>query len=161
MQQPSIYDLALELARKVGWRNVTRGPLFQLAKERGIVEPETDEKNWCKNLRGANSMSCIRSRLRTEPDVPDGSENGRDANSPAWREVNRDQILQSAYDLAASRGRLLIPRADVAEAAGVSPASVSKIWGSMDTLRLAVVARAKLEGPKKLVDQADAVGLTA
>lgn len=162
MTQPSIYDLALELARKDGWRNVTRGPLFELAKARGLVGEKTSEDNWCKNyLRGGNAMSSIRSRLRVEPGVPDGGETGRDANSPAWRDVNRAQILDSAYNLAVTQSRLMIPRADIAEAAGVSPASVSKIWGSMKALRLAVVDRARTEKVKRIVDQADALGLTA
>lgn len=159
MSLPTIYELALELARKDGWRNVTRTPLFRLAKERGLVSKGTTEPTWCKNyLRGSNSMSCLRARLRQEPGVPDGVPQGE--RSPAWKDVNRELILDKAFDLAVSRGRLIIPRADIAEAAGVSPATVSGMWGSMQKLRDAVIERAREKGAQRLVDQADALGLT-
>ena len=159
MQLPTIYELALELARKDGWRNVTRTPLFNLAKERGLVSPGTTEPNWCKNyLRGSNSMSCLRAVLRHAEGVQDGMPQGE--RSPAWKEVNRELILDKAYELANSRGRLMIPRADIAEASGVSPATVSGMWGDMQALRQAVIQRAETLGNKRLIDQAHALGLT-
>lgn len=159
MTQPTIYELALELARTDGWRNVTRGPLFKLCKARGLVGDDCAEKYWCgNNFRGANSLSCIRTRLSAEPDLLQGVPRGE--KSPAWKEVNQGLILDKAYDLVVAKRRLMISRAVIAEAAGVSPATVSGMWGGMDALRLAVVNRARAEGRKWVVDQADALGLT-
>lgn len=155
----TIYELALELARTHGWRNVTRTPLFALAKERGIVGEGTTEPNWCKNyLRGANSLSCIREKLRHGPDLPDGTPRGE--RSPAWRDVNKGLIFDKAYNLAVTQGRLMIPREQIASASGVSPATVTGLWGGMKTLRLAIVEKARAEGIERLVHQADAIGLT-
>lgn len=160
MAIPTIYNLALELARKDGWRNVTRGPLFKLCKERGLVDDKSLESTWCKNnLRGANSMACIRDRLRLEDGVPDGTPQGE--RSPAWKDVNQGLILDKAYELSVTRGRLMVSRADIAEAAGVSPATVSGMWEGMPALRQAVIRRARENGVQRLLDQADALGLTA
>lgn len=157
MSQPTIYDLALEIAKAQGWRNVTRGPLYRLARQRGLVGEEQNEKNWCKNLRGNNSLSRIRARLSTEPDLPDGQMQG--STSPAWREFNRTNILDKAFELAQSKG-LMVKRVDIAEAAGVSPCYVSLAWGGMEALRSAVIERAREKGDKRLLDQADALGIS-
>lgn len=163
MQQKTIYDVALELAREVGWRNVTRGPLFAKCREAGLVLKDQTEKNWCSNnMRGGHGLSAIRSRLRNEPGITEGENSDpKTSRSGSWTEINREVILDSAYALAVAENRLMIPRDRIAEAAGVSGATINNIWGGMPNLRMAVVAKARAEGQQRLVDQADAIGLTA
>lgn len=158
MSQPTIYQLALEIAKSQGWRNVTRGPLYRLARERGLVGSTQLEATWCKNnLRGNNSMARIRAALSREPGLTGGEPSG--SKSPAWKDLNRQTILDKAFELAQSQG-LMVSRAVIAEAAGVSPGTVSGMWGGMAELRSAVIARAREKGVEKILHQAAALGLT-
>lgn len=154
----SIYDVALELARANGWRNVTSKPLIKLARQRGLIPEGTADENWRKNLRGSNSVSQLRSRLRLEPGIPDGVPHGE--HTPAWKDANKQVILDTAYRLAVERNRLMIPRSEVAEAAGVSVGLIYVHWGEMANLRVAVAEKAKSDGRQNLVLQAQAIGLT-
>ena len=158
MTKPTIYGLALELAKREGWRNVTRAPLFQLCKERGLVGPSL-EATWCKNnLRGANSMTNIRRMLSAEPGIVEGVSHGG-GTSPAWKDANKQNVLESAFELAKRHG-LMVSRARIAKEAGVSAGTVSGIWGGMQNLRNAVIERARLDGDQGIVDQGRAMGLT-
>lgn len=154
----SIYDVALELARANGWRNVTSKPLIKLARQRGLIPEGTADENWRKNLRGSNSMSQLRSRLRLEPGIPDGTPQGE--HTPAWKDANRQVILDTAYKLAVDSNQIVIPRKRVAEEAGVSVGLIYVHWGEMANLRTAVAEKAKSDGRQNLVLQAQAIGLT-
>lgn len=154
----SIYDVALELAKANGWRNVTRKPLVALARKRGLIPEAMTDENWCKNLRGTNSLSQLRSRLRLEPGLPDGTPQGE--HTPAWKDANRQVILDTAYRLAVDSDQIVIPRKRVAEEAGVSVGLIYVHWGEMANLRTAVAEKAKSDGRQNLVLQAQAIGLT-
>lgn len=158
MTKPTIYGLALEIAEREGWRNVTRGPLFQLCKERGLVGSSI-EATWCKNsLRGPNSMTNIRRKLSAEPGITEGAP-GSGGTSPAWKDANKQNVLDKAYALARTHG-LMVSRAVIAEEAGVSAGTVSGIWGGMQNLRQAVIEKARMDGALGIVDQGRAMGLT-
>jgi hypothetical protein len=162
MSETTVYDVALELARRDGWRNLTRSPLYALAKEKGIVPEGQSESNWCKNLRGGHGLSSLRSRVRLVPGVEEGVlSSGQSSRSGSWKDVNKQIILDTAYALAEQENKLMIPRAQIAEMAGVSGTQVNLLWGTMGELRLAIVKRAREKGNRRLVDQADAIGLTA
>lgn len=158
----TIYDVALGLAREIGWRNVSRGPLLDACIAAGLVG-ECSPTSWARNyLRGANSISALRAKLSELPDLPEGSPLG--STSGAWRNQNQRAILDAAWRLALAERRLLVPRREVAKAAGVSDGLVSLSWGGMAALRRAVIDRARTSddpGAQQLVLQAQAMGLTA
>lgn len=158
MTKPTVYGLALEIARRDGWRNVTRAPLFQLCNERGLVGASS-EATWCKNnLRGDNSMTNIRRLLSAEPGITEGVPSGG-GTSPAWKDVNKQTVLESAFELAKRHG-LMVSRARIAAEAGVSAGTVSGIWGGMENLRHAIIEQARRDGDQTIVDQGRAMGLT-
>ena len=78
------------------------------------------------------------------------------------RRVNnrRDLILSTAAELAESQGFVGLTRADAAEAAGVSKASISFHFGSAEGLRCEVMRYAVDNGLLRVVLQGLAVGNT-
>ncbi|MNZ37831.1 hypothetical protein D3C78_552900 [compost metagenome] len=159
--KPTIYELALRLAREIGWRNVTRATLLGACVDAGLTA-EPWARDWASNhFRGEDALSLIRLKLVAEDGMGEGSPSG--SSSGVWRQRNREMILDEAYRLATERRQLLIPRWEIAEAVGVSAGLVSIAWDGMDNLRRAVVRRAvEQDGPQSLLAlQAGAIGLTA
>lgn len=154
--KPTINDVALGLAREIGWRNVTRSPLLAACVRDGLVDEQHAAVWGTNNFRGDNALSKIRGRLSTAG-LPEGLPAG--STSSVWRERTRDLILDEAFRLSTERQQLMIPRWEIAAAVGVSSGLVSLAWGGMDNLRRAVVARAGESSVLGL--QAAAIGLTA
>lgn len=154
-----VWNVALELAKRDGWRNVTRRPLIAALQQAGVIPGDRDQnqcENWCRNyLRGNNSLSRLRARLSKEPGIGEGKRRGE--RSPAWSDVNRDQVFEAAYKLVIDQGKLMVPRSEIAEAAGVSNGYVSILWDGMPNLRKAIVERARVEGHERIVLQAEAL----
>lgn len=133
--QEQIFNAAIVVAKRSGYRNITRAALAeQLGKSVPWVQLHVDIAELSQRL----------ARQAVELDLPAGEFNagpGRGGNT-AWVEERKAAILAGALKVAARDGLLKTTRKAVASAAGCSTGLVSKRFGSMAALYGEVVKEA-------------------
>lgn len=150
-----IMPAALAVARRVGYRNVSRQLVLEELQARG--QAPTDEKAYKWSVNHIHPVK-LREQLARVPGLPEGEKTG--STSSAWAEKNKADILDAAYELAELHG-FMVSKAKIAERAKVSMGTVNLRWGTMQVLRAAVLQRARERGNYRLITQAEAVGFTA
>lgn len=150
-----IIPAAIAVARRVGYRNVSRRLVLEQLQADGHAPQGDEGEVWAKNYIRANRL---REQLAAVPGLLPGEKTG--ATTPGWADQNKADILDAAYDLAEAHG-FMVSKAKIAERAKVSTGTINLRWGNMGVLRAAVLDRARERGNERLVQQAEAVGFTA
>lgn len=148
--QPEIIDAAVKLAKQVGYLNITRSRLAQALNK---SDP------WL--TKQGVSIQEVVGWLREHADllmIEPGEPTAETRNGRNWIEHNKAAILEAAYAQAETLGINRIKRDDVARSAGVAQGTVNGRFGSMDSLRRAVVELARERGNSRLVAQGEACG---
>lgn len=147
---PEILEAGVAVARKVGYRNVTR-PL--------LCERLGKSANW---LQYRCPLKTLTDHLAANADalgLVAGESGATSAKlSGIWSGYNKAKILEVAYELASRVGFKGFNRNAVAAGAGVAAGVINLRWGSMPQLLDEVAREAVRQGNVNLLRQAQAVG---
>jgi len=147
---PEIQAAAAEVAREVGYRNVTRAK---------VCEKLGRSATWLQYRTPFKKLAEYLETNAAELGLEAGETGGTEAKfSGIWAGHNKARILEVAYDLAVAEGFKGFSRNDVAREAGVSAGVINLRWGSMPALLDEVAREAVRVGNTDLLRQAQAVG---
>lgn len=154
-----VFDAAVSVARKVGYRNVTRRLIAEKMAEAGEYK---DRPQQAMNfLINEGKMGELIKQLVEAKDrlalVP-GSRVGA-APSAFWRVHDKSDLVNVAYRLASDKGLLGVTMVGVAELSGFSRATLNNYFKSLDNLRSEIIAVAVKHQNLRLCGQAVASGL--
>lgn len=150
-----VFDAAVSVARKIGYRNVTRGLIAeQMSSKGGKFEGQLEKaNNWLVNHASMEEISgdliAAKDRLALVP-----GDRAKSAQASYWRRFDRQDMLETAYRLATTDGLFSLSMTKVAEAAGFSRGTVNNYFTDLEGLRCAVVAMAVEHENLKICAQA-------
>lgn len=154
-----VFDAAVSVARKVGYRNVTRRLIAEQMAKRGPYKGRPEQA--MNYLINGGKMSELVGQLIEAKDrlalVP--GDRAKSAQASYWRDHDRADLLDAAYRMATERGLFSLSMTEVAKASGFSRGTVNNYFTNLEGLRDEVVAKAVEHQNYKLCGQALASGL--
>lgn len=159
-----VYAAAVEVSKRIGYRNLTRIDLVDELITRGVAPANRDKAfQWAKNyLRGDLAVSVLRYNMEhVEEGLPEHveQEKRKRGRLPGWAPRLREMILESTYGCMEKHG-VMCARRHIVESSGFSAGTVSSQFDNMEGLRRAALALAEERGNTELLAQGRAVGLT-
>lgn len=143
-----VFNAALAVAKRVGYRNITR----QL-----VGEEMGKSAVWLNNHHPRLREVAVEiSRRAEELGVEPGDR--KTDTSGFWREQDKAEITARGYAMARKLGYAALSRSKVARAAGFSPGTISNYFGSTQGLMDAIMQHAIEQNDSAIVMQGLAVG---
>ncbi|MNJ10736.1 Bacterial regulatory protein, tetR family [compost metagenome] len=154
-----VFDAAVSVARKVGYRNVTRRLIAEQLAKKGDFKGRPEQAmnfliNDGKMADLVKQLIDAKDRLALVP-----GNRVKSAQASYWREFDRSDLLDAAYRMAVNDGLFSLSMTEVAKASGFSRGTVNNYFTNLDGLRNEVVSMGVAHQNHKLCAQAVASGL--
>lgn len=154
-----VFDAAVSVARKVGYRNVTRRLIAEQMAKKGAYKGRPEQAmnfliNGGKMAELVKELIDAKDRLALVP-----GDRAKSAQASYWREHDRADLLDSAYRMATTQGLFSLSMTEVANASGFSRGTVNNYFTNLDGLRGEVVKLAVQHENLKVCAQAVASGM--
>lgn len=145
-----VFDAAVAVARRVGYRNITRQLLAEeLAATPGWGRDVPKTLNYLINEGKMGELIDQIVEAKDRLALPAGERVPTLSN--LWKKHDKRDIAQVAYRMSVSKGLYAVSLPKVAAETGFSVGTVRNYFGSIEGLRLEVLDIARVEGNAALV----------